>query len=77
MKRTETKIVYSIWDTQNEDLSLGTMLYDKEADAIEAARDLNHACCPLVENWYGEMEYEDPEPQVYVPVKLRVEFIEY
>lgn len=68
------RIGYSLWDTETNEL-VESIDYGK--DEIQDITDSkNHSVCPMIENEDGYMEYEDPEPLRYIPVKVTIEEIE-
>ena len=66
------KVTYMVLDTEMDELIGGY-----ERGTVEyAAYDLNKSICPLVQTEDGSMEYADPMPDRYKPVKVILEDLE-
>lgn len=68
------RIGYFLWDTETNELVGGVGCGKDEIQKI--ADNENHSICPMIENEDGYMEYVDPEPLRYIPVKVTIEEIE-
>lgn len=66
------KVTYMVLDTEMDELMGG---YVRET-VEEAAYELNRSVCPLVQTEDGNMEYADPMPERYKPVKVILEELE-
>lgn len=66
------KVTYMVLDTEMDELMGG---YVRET-VEEAAYELNRSVCPLVQTEDGNMEYADPMPDRYKPVKVILEDLE-
>lgn len=66
------KVTYMVLDTEMDELMGG---YVRET-VEDAAYELNKSECPLVQTEDGYMEYADPMPDRYKPVKVILEDLE-
>lgn len=66
------KVTYMVLDTEMDEL-IGSYVRETVEDA---AYELNKSICPLVQTEDGSMEYENPMPERYKPVKVILEDLE-